>query len=141
MTDRLLRCLGVLVATAGVAVGFVITAFFAPVYIGSMPIPIAIVAEFVINAVALYFAYVVSEAKAPLVIPGAVWLVLAAFLVTERTEGDLVLYNGWVSLGVLIAGAAGLTVAAMQIITVDASPPGSPLPRPFRWLTGQSRRP
>ncbi len=119
MTERLVRYAGVLIATVAVACGLVVSAFWAPFRIGDVPVPLALVAEFAINFVAILYAYKLCASKMPLLIPALVWVALLIPLAGQRREGDLVLYNSWVSLGVVVAGALGMTFAVMRINLPD----------------------
>lgn len=135
--DRGLRVAGSFVALAGAVVTALIEAFYTPLYVGTVRLPLTVVLAAITNAVLVRFTYRVTGSKLFALMPGLVWMGLMIIWAGPTTEGDRVLYDGF-GLLTILAGVGGYTFAAYRLIT-PAPPPrppsglrgaGPPLPSP-----------
>lgn len=121
--DLGLRVAGAVVALAGAVVTALIEAFYLPLYVGAVRLPVTVVLAAVTNAVLVRFAYRVTDSKLFALMPGLLWMGMMIVWAEPRGEGDHVLYDGF-GLLLILAGVGGYTFAAYRLIN-PPQPPGS----------------
>jgi hypothetical protein len=146
-SDVALRLAAIVVAAAGAALVALLSAFLVPLRIGTTHLPLCFLVVIAGNIVVVRFAYSATGSRLAIVAPCLAWFVTMLPLTVRKTEGDLVVADSWVGLGVLFLGAMALAIAAFLVI-VSAGPP---VPGPAsstidkasddpETVTGESRR-
>jgi hypothetical protein len=90
----------------------VVEVFWTPLRIGPVPVPLSVLAAVGGNLLLVTGAYRLSGSRVVAVLPGVVWLVVAAGAAIRRPEGDLLLVGG---------GASGLANMAFLLLGVLAA--------------------
>lgn len=116
---------------------------FIPLYVGSVLVPVVVLAAIVVNIVLPGWGYRAVSSLGGGLAPLLCWLVLVLVLTLyPRAEGDVLVLGGggqvWTFYGVVLLGsAAGFTTIARQSAAAAPRPgrPSAP-PRPDRPLPG-----
>jgi hypothetical protein len=127
VADLAVRIIGGLIALILALFTAVFELFYAPLAIGTVPLPVTIPAALVTNVALVWFAYQATGKKLFALVPGVLWMVVMVVASARTSEGDLVL-SGWAGLLTLFAGVAGYTFAARRLIIPPRQPPLSPRP-------------
>jgi hypothetical protein len=107
-------------------------AFWTPLRIGTVLIPISLVIVAAGNWLLVRLAYRATGALGLSLVPALAWLVLTLLLAQKTTEGDLVLAgNNWVANAYIIVGSLAAAFAAYRVMN-----PGRPRPRKNAVLVG-----
>jgi hypothetical protein len=100
---------GVVVVCAVAVLAAALEALLVPSYVGSTPVPIAVVLALVSNAALPRLGYRLVPRALAAIAPFGCWLVVIfVFGVVARPEGDVIMPGGslqWVSYGVMLGGA------------------------------------
>ncbi len=105
-------------AVAGWAVLVVVVAgwlalvevFWLPLKVGTVPVPVSVLAAVVGNLMLVRLAHRLSGSRAVAVLPALVWLVVALSATTRRPEGDLVL------IGTGVTGVVGIAFLLLGVL-------------------------
>jgi hypothetical protein len=121
--DPILRVLGFLLALALAGMSALFEAFLAPLFWGSIRVPLSLVAAIVGNLALVWFAYTVTGRRLAAAGPALVWMVVIVAASTRTTEGDLVLAsNNWVGIATMIAGSIAFAAGAYRLILSGVRP-------------------
>jgi hypothetical protein len=102
-----------------------VAAFWTPLRIGSVLIPVSLVLVGLGNWLLVRFAYRVTGKVGLSLIPALAWLVLTLVLSQKTTEGDLVLAgNNWVANAYLFVGSLAAAFAAYRVMNPRRPPEG-----------------
>jgi hypothetical protein len=111
------------VASVAAFVLAIVCAFYTPLRVGTVLVPVSLVLVVVGLAGILRFTHWVTGRPAVSLIPGAVWLVVSLVLSARTTEGDLVLISSnWVATAYLIAGCVTIGVMGYRMIVSGSRP-------------------
>ena len=100
-------------------------AFWTPLRIGTVLIPISLVIVAAGNWLLVRLAHRATGALGLSLVPALAWLVVTLLLAQKTTEGDLVLAgNNWVANAYIIVGSLSAAFAAYRVMN-----PGRPRPR------------
>lgn len=111
----------VAVALGGLAFGLavelaVIQCFLLPSYVGSVPVPLSIVAAVLGNLALPALAYRVSGSRVVGLVPVAGWLAVVVLAAVPRAEGDLIVTGSLRGLAFLLLGAVAAAFAAARVL-------------------------
>jgi hypothetical protein len=123
-------------------------ALLVPIYVGTIPVPVAVVLAVLSNIAFPRIAYRIAPRGLAALAPFACWLVVIfIFGIVARPEGDVILPGGssvqYVSYGVMLGGALAGTLTVVLSVPARSSrgrddtrsisagrDPGSPRPAP-----------
>lgn len=115
-----------LVAVAVAAWLAVVEAFWLPLRVGPVPVPLSVLGAVAGNLLLVPLAHRLSGSRAVAVLPGVVWLVVALAATVRRPEGDLVLVGGGVTGGVglafLLCGVVAASFAVGRVLAAGVRP-------------------
>ncbi len=109
-----------LMCAAGVLAA-VIEVLLIPVYVGTVPLGLAVLLALVLNVVIPWLAHDVLRRAVAAVLPLACWVIAAFVLVSAPGNGDVLAPGGdltWVTYGVLFGGALAGVVTVVRITRV-----------------------
>jgi Family of unknown function (DUF6113) len=106
---------GVLIG-AGSLEAAILEVFFVPLRIGTVLVPVAVVAAFVLNVTLPKLMYAATVSRFAAVMPAVLWLVVVVGLSLGRPEGDVVLPGDAVGLFLLFGGAAAAAFGVARAI-------------------------
>jgi hypothetical protein len=129
--DLAIRIAGFVVALLLAAVSAAIEAFLAPLYWGSVRVPLGLLLAVVGNLGLVWFTVRVTGRRLTVLGPALVWTAVMVTASTRTTEGDLVLTsNNWVGIGTMLAGSLTFAAAGYRLILTGVRPARSaPPPR------------
>jgi hypothetical protein len=134
---------GVSVYTACAILLCLVELFLVPLYIGSIPIPVAVLLAIVGNVVLPVLSRSLVHRALGAVLPFLGWLIpLIAVGVLGRPEGDVVLPGAgsaeWVAYGVMLGGAAA---GAVTLVMTGMAPPAVAPQDPPKPAPGSGPKP
>lgn len=125
--DLALRIAGGLVAVALGVLTAVYEAFYTPLYLGSVRLPLSVVFAVITNYALVWFTYEVTGHRLLALVPGLVWMGVMIVASGRTAEGDMLLLpDNWVALITIFAGVGGFTLAGYRLVARPPSPPQAP---------------
>jgi len=119
-----LRLCGLGVASVAAFVLAIVCAFYTPLRIGSVLVPVSLVLVVAGLAGILRFAHRITANAWLSLVPGGVWLVISLILSSPTHEGDLVLGSSdWVAPVYLIVGCVTIGVTGYRVLLSGFRPP------------------
>ncbi len=103
---RWMRVAGGIVVAGGAAESAVLEVFYVPLRVGTVVLPVSILAAVVLNVVFPRVMFAATFVRWAVAVPAVLWLVVMVAMALGRPEGDVVLPGTWVGLGVLFGGTA-----------------------------------
>lgn len=110
------RVVGGILVAAGAVESAVLEVFYVPLRIGTVLIPVAVLAAAALNLLLPKLMYAATASRGATVLPAALWLIVVVGLSTGRPEGDVVLPGDWVGLLLLFGGAAAAAFGVARAI-------------------------
>lgn len=118
---------GLVLLCAAAVLAAVLEALLVPVYLGSTPIPVAVVLALASNIAFPRLGYRLVPRALAAVAPFGCWLVVIfVFGIVARPEGDVIMPGGslqWTSYGVMLGGALAGTLSVVFALPPRAQPP------------------
>lgn len=110
--------------TAFAGVFAVYDAFFAPLYVHAVRLPLALLLAVLVNPLLAWVAYYVTGRRGAGIFPAIVWCLVWFLAVKPTTEGDLIITGtNWVGLMTLLAGPVAFAVPIYRIIVAPGRRP------------------
>ncbi|HTJ37483.1 MAG TPA: hypothetical protein VL738_30000 [Dactylosporangium sp.] len=117
--DILIVVTGLIVGTLLAAVLALIEAFYSPLRIGGVRVPVSLIMALVTNPLLVWFVISTTRRRLAALLPAAVWCVVWFVAAGRTSEGDLVItQNNWVGLVTLFTGplafAVGIYISTLR---------------------------
>jgi hypothetical protein len=113
---RWVRVVGGVLVSAGAVESAILEVFYAPLRIGTVLIPVAVLAAGVLNLLLPKLMYAATASRWAAVVPALLWLIIVVGLSVGRPEGDVLLPGDWVGLLLLFGGAAAAAFGVARAI-------------------------
>ncbi|GAA2367253.1 hypothetical protein [Dactylosporangium salmoneum] len=119
LLDVGIKVAGLVIATLLAIVLALFEAFYSPLRIGGVRVPVSLVLALATNPLLGWFAFTTSRLRLAALLPAAAWCVIWFVAAGKTSEGDLVITgDNWVGLLTLFAGplafAIGIYVSSMR---------------------------
>ncbi|MGH3737219.1 MAG: hypothetical protein ACRDT6_16620 [Micromonosporaceae bacterium] len=121
LLDRLIGIAGMVLVTVTSVLSAVVEAFFVPLRLGGVRVPVVLLAAVVCNLALPWLGWWLSRSRLAIALPPLAWFVVTVVLAGGTAEGDVVLAgNDGVALGLLLLGsvaaAAGAYFALLRVV-------------------------
>ena len=115
--DLLIRVAGVVISIVATVVTAVAELYLSPLRIGGIPIGVAILFAAAANWGLAWFAVTTTRRRWALAPPWALWTAIMVFAAGVRTtEGDYLIGEDYVALGMILVGSLSFAVYAYRLI-------------------------
>jgi hypothetical protein len=118
---RWVRIAGGVLVGAGAVEAAVLEVFYAPLRIGTVLLPISVVAAIALNVWLPSLMVAATGNRYTPMVPGALWLLVVVGLSLGRPEGDVLLPGNWVGLLLLFGGAAAAAYGVARALPAAAA--------------------
>lgn len=113
LAGRLIGIAGVVLVTVTSALSAVVEAFFVPLRLGDVRVPVVLVAAVLANLALPWLGWWLSRLRVAVALPPLAWFVVTVVLAGGTDEGDIVLAgNDGVALALLVLGSAAAAAGA-----------------------------
>jgi hypothetical protein len=99
------RWLGGLLVAVGSVQAAVLEAFYLPLRVGTLILPVSVLAAVVLNVTLPRLMYLATGSRRAGVVPGALWLLVVLLLSLGRPEGDVIVPGNGLGAALLFLGA------------------------------------
>jgi hypothetical protein len=107
----------------------VLEAFWLPLRIGGVPVPLSIPVAVAVNLLLVTGTHRLTGSRVAAVLPAVVWLVVVLPASQQRPEGDVVLIGDWRGLAFLMLGVLAAALAVGRVLGTPRSPAREPVQR------------